>query len=135
MGNFLLDSGSWVYIGSAMGEGSTSLENRIRRHFRHQKKIYWHIDHLLNLYVQLKAAVWAESSEAIECLISKQLEENRGFTSGPKGFGASDCKRGCNTHLYHSRNHNNVEDVIMDVFRRLRMIPEVTYNGIIAKCT
>ncbi|MHA1137984.1 MAG: DUF123 domain-containing protein, partial [Candidatus Thorarchaeota archaeon] len=34
LGNLSFEKGTWIYIGSAMGNGSTSLENRIARHFR-----------------------------------------------------------------------------------------------------
>ncbi|MHA1950564.1 MAG: DUF123 domain-containing protein [Candidatus Thorarchaeota archaeon] len=37
LGNVSFQPGSWIYVGSAMGAGSTNLENRIKRHFRSEK--------------------------------------------------------------------------------------------------
>lgn len=129
LGNPFLEAGLWIYIGSAMGWGSTSLEKRIGRHFRSRKKLHWHIDYLLNLDVGLKLAIWAESSEPLECSIVQQLEEHEGIEKGPNGFGSSDCKRECMTHLHYVRSHVDIKDSMMDIFRRLKLEPRVTYNG------
>ena len=43
----VLKQGLYLYIGSAMGRGSTSLEARIRRHLTRDKRRFWHIDRIL----------------------------------------------------------------------------------------
>lgn len=129
IGSITLDSGIWMYIGSAMGHGSTNLENRIKRHFRKEKKIHWHIDYLLASKVQLLAAIWAESQEPIECDIAQALEKQKEFTRGPRKFGASDCVRGCFTHLFQIRDGRNFESLIVKVFKQLELSPEITHNG------
>jgi len=63
LGEILFEPGLWVYVGSAMGSGSTSLENRLGRHFRKEKTIYWHIDYLLDSDAKIIEAIWAESTE------------------------------------------------------------------------
>ena len=129
IGSITVDPGIWVYIGSAMGHGSTNLENRIRRHFRKEKKVHWHIDHLLASKVQLLAAIWAESQKPIECDIVQALEKQKEFTNGPRKFGASDCVRGCFTHLFQTRDKINVESVVIKVFKQLELSPKITHEA------
>jgi len=129
LGRITLDPGVWVYTGSAMGSGSTNLENRIRRHFQVDKKKFWHIDYLLTSEVHLRAAIWAENDIPIECRISSILELHEDFSSGPKGFGSSDCAQGCYTHLYHAKVNEGIEDKIIQVFKQLRLVPRVTDDG------
>ncbi|TFG30819.1 GIY-YIG nuclease family protein [Candidatus Thorarchaeota archaeon] len=135
LGTFSLDPGVWVYVGSAMGSVSTNLENRIRRHFGSQKKIHWHIDYLLASDSKLNAAIWAESNDSIECEVAQRLENNQGFEQGPRGFGASDCKKGCRTHIYRAINIEHFENIILDIFSELKLNPKITYSGKIVECT
>ncbi len=129
IGNITLDSGVWAYVGSAMGTGSTNLENRIRRHFLKKKKIHWHIDYLLASEVRLILAIWAESLQPIECIIAQHLENEQGFVAGPRKFGASDCKEGCTTHLFCAENGIDAKEIIVSAFRRLNLSPKTTYDG------
>jgi Uri superfamily endonuclease len=100
LGELRFDTGNWVYVGSAMGAGSTNLENRLRRHFRSQKAIHWHIDYLLNAGAVSEVAVVGESATPKECNLAMMLTGHQSFTQGPIGFGASDCKSKCKTHLF-----------------------------------
>ncbi len=135
IGTILLEPGIWAYVGSAMGNGSTNLENRINRHFRKKKKIHWHIDYLLASDVQLTTAIWAESQTPIECVIAQHLEHDRGFSAGPRKFGSSDCKQGCVTHLYYAKDTARAEEAIISIFRTLKLDPRITHDGMIAKST
>lgn len=121
--------GEWVYIGSAMGSGSTSLENRLRRHFRKEKTKYWHIDYLLGANVEIKEAIWAESKVSVECDLAQRITNHVRFMVGPKGFGASDCQRGCFTHVYLYLGEEKLHEIIMSIFRRLSLHPHITKNG------
>ena len=109
--------------------GSTSLENRIRRHFRSEKTIHWHIDHLLRSKSKIRSAIWAESATHIECEIAKNIKRMRNIYPGPKGFGASDCKRNCWTHLYHSTIERGLEKKLQEVFTQLLLEPKISKNG------
>jgi Uri superfamily endonuclease len=129
LGTLPFEKGTWIYIGSAMGQGSTSLENRIARHFRKEKTIHWHIDHLLNSDSKIRYSIWSESYETVECDIAKSIEQMENIFPGPKGFGASDCKRKCFTHLYNSKIENNLEENIQGVFKKLKLEPNITQDG------
>ena len=131
LGNLSFDKGTWIYVGSAMGVGSTSLENRICRHFRVVKTIHWHIDHLLDSDSLIRASVWSESSSPAECEIAKTIEKMVDVNPGPRGFGASDCKQKCGTHLFQSKIGNGLVKKIQDVFRNLKLEPRITYDGIL----
>ncbi|MGY5879208.1 MAG: GIY-YIG nuclease family protein [Candidatus Thorarchaeota archaeon] len=129
LGDLSFGKGTWVYIGSAMGNGSTNLENRIKRHFRSEKTIHWHIDHLLKSNSRICAAIWAESSTHIECDIAKGIEQMKNIFKGPKGFGASDCRKKCWTHLYHSKVEKGLEKKIQSVFTKLLLKPKISQDG------
>lgn len=124
-----LEPGLYVYVGSAMGSGSTSLERRIARHFRLDKKIHWHIDHLLKESKGPLSAVWARSEDSVECQLVETIANQAPFVVISKGFGASDCKMGCYSHLFKYIGQNSVVEDLMNLIRNLGFFPHVTYDG------
>jgi Uri superfamily endonuclease len=129
LGHLKIDAGILTYVGSAMGSGSTNMENRIRRHFRSEKTIHWHIDHLLATESSLTMAVWSESKEPAECRIVERISESSLFEPSVKGFGASDCKNKCYSHLYRYKGEGSVKEHLNKIFRELGLSPHVTTNG------
>jgi len=91
LGKRQFDKGCYLYVGSALN----SLEQRINRHLRSDKKLYWHIDYLLK-HAKISSVFYRESDNREECVIAKALNEN---LSPVIGFGCSDCK--CNSHLFY----------------------------------
>jgi Uri superfamily endonuclease len=87
--------GFYVYIGSALN----SLEGRINRHLRKDKKIRWHIDYLLN-EAQIVEILIFETTKKLECNIAKKLQKN---LESIKNFGCSDCS--CKSHLFYSKEN------------------------------
>lgn len=94
LGTFLFPAGDYVYTGSAR----RNFEARVARHCRcgtaeRPKPLRWHIDYLL---------AWDEATVlAVERLTVAECAANRavgGAVVAP-GFGASDCKAGCVSHL------------------------------------
>lgn len=89
LGTFLFPSGRYVYTGSA----KRNIEARIARHLRKKKALRWHIDYLL-----VRPSVNVEEvkrSTQGECLLN---QKTRGKVL-VQGFGASDCRNGCGSHL------------------------------------
>jgi Uri superfamily endonuclease len=123
--------GVWVYVGSAMGTGSTSLKNRLCRHFRKEKTIYWHIDYLFGEDTEIEKAIWAQSERHLECDLAKSIASNNEFKAGPKGFGASDCKSGCVTHIFKHQGGKAIDDVLTEIFVGLGLQPRSTMDGIL----
>lgn len=119
LGEIEFRKGIWIYVGSAMGAGSTNLENRISRHFRDEKTVHWHIDHLLKTNAIPLRVVWAESDQAAECDLAEEMKKSPLFVAGPRGFGASDCTRGCGTHLFRFAGLNNLERSIHAILSNL----------------
>ncbi|MFX0082362.1 MAG: DUF123 domain-containing protein [Candidatus Hodarchaeota archaeon] len=101
LGNILFEKGSYLYIGSAMGTyGSTTLENRIKRHIStsNKKKIHWHIDYLLNYERGFITQLYLiPSLYRIECIISREIKD---FSDDiVEDFGSTDCM--CKSHLFY----------------------------------
>jgi Uri superfamily endonuclease len=82
-------AGVYVYTGSAR----RNLEARIARHMRKDKTLRWHIDYLLAAPgVEL---VCVGRSARGECA----LNQATGGAVLVQGFGASDCRKACGSHL------------------------------------
>ncbi len=92
--------GIYIYVGSAMGNGSTSLVNRVTRHLRRgkSKSLHWHIDYLLESEVSTIIRLYLlPCKEKSECGIASMLEKAaEGYVNG---FGCSDCN--CQSHLFY----------------------------------
>ena len=104
LGNIFFRKGIYYYIGSAMGKiGSSTLENRIKRHIRfpQQKKIHWHIDYLLeNKDVSLIKLFLIPHRQKLECILAQELlNMSDGFI---EKFGSSDCV--CQSHLTYFKD-------------------------------
>ena len=106
--------GYYAYIGSAFG----GLEKRVNRHLREEKKIHWHIDHLL-IHARAVDVVAAPSEERKECDVSNELA--KGLPS-IKGFGSSDCK--CESHLFYSPDSNELLRRVLSGFKTCGLKPE-----------
>ena len=89
LGRFDFPAGYYVYTGSAR----RNMEARLRRHRSKNKKLRWHIDYLLNH----PAAEIIDTRTAVtdECRWNQSV---KGIIIA-KGFGASDCRQNCGSHL------------------------------------
>jgi len=100
------DPGGYAYIGSAM----KGLKSRLTRHLADKKKLYWHIDYLLNSgSIRLDYILYKESTIKIECPTAKLVAQR---FHGCPGFGSSDC--GCSSHLFYFN-----KDKMHDLFELL----------------
>lgn len=88
-GVFDFPAGRYVYTGSA----KRNFEARIARHLRREKTLRWHIDYLLA--VPGVSIVEVVRSRRGEC---RWNQATPGEVLIP-GFGASDCRSGCGSHL------------------------------------
>jgi Uri superfamily endonuclease len=89
LGEFLFPAGRYVYTGSAR----RNFEARIARHLRTEKTLRWHIDWLLA--ARGVRVVGVKRSVRGECALNR----GAGGTIVAAGFGASDCRAGCGSHL------------------------------------
>lgn len=104
---FSLKGGYYVYVGSAMN----SLEKRVARHFRREKKLHWHIDFLLK-EAELLRAYLIPSDEKLEEKLSVEVSLNG---EPVEGFGAGDVK--VSTNLY--RFEGEPDKILMEILRKL----------------
>lgn len=93
LGTIRFASGTYVYVGSAMN----GLEQRVARHLRDEKKVRWHIDHLLTSTDGVDALL-VPSPVDVECELASFISSIPN-ASGVRGFGCSDCR--CRSHLFH----------------------------------
>lgn len=104
--------GYYLYIGSAMGnKGSTTLENRVKRHVSDSKgkKIFWHIDYLLtNQNCVITRLYLIPSLKRLECIIANEALQTS--DQRIKNFGSSDCD--CLSHLYYFQNLNELSQIL-----------------------
>jgi Uri superfamily endonuclease len=89
LGEFDFPAGVYVYTGSA----KRNFEARIARHMRRDKTLRWHIDYLLAaMETRVTSVVRTERDEC------EMNQTHPGVVLAP-GFGASDCRKGCGSHL------------------------------------
>lgn len=89
LGTINLPAGRYVYTGSAR----RALESRVARHLRGTKRLRWHIDYLLR--TPDVDVLMVHRSSRPECSLN---QSTRGRIVAP-GFGSSDCRAGCGSHL------------------------------------
>lgn len=117
--------GYYMYTGSALGKGAC-LKNRISRHLKKNKKLFWHIDYLLtDRNVCVKAIVVAETGEKIECKVNRYLQGTAGAKVLANGFGASDCKTGCGSHLLFFPEMFEPNKILQELSANLQLLPDV----------
>jgi Uri superfamily endonuclease len=114
--------GYYSYVGSALGKGA-NLKHRISRHLRKEKRRFWHIDYLLaDQNVSVKAVVAAETNEKMECSLNGYLKKVSDAEVPVKGFGASDCRKNCGSHLLYFPELKNADILVQKLVEHLRSL-------------
>jgi Uri superfamily endonuclease len=92
LGKLHLRKGLYVYVGSAQN----TLEKRIERHRRREKRVFWHIDYLLqNPNAKIVKVFYQTAAKPEECNIAERIAAQG---EPVVGFGCSDCR--CKSHLF-----------------------------------
>ena len=117
LGSIEFPKGYYLYVGSALNPGG--LEARITRHLKKEKKIFWHIDYLLNNeHAEIIRVKWFLTENRLECYLVNLI-----FETSPldlmkiKNFGSSDCN--CKSHLLFSEE--NTLDKIIEFVDNVRL--------------
>jgi Uri superfamily endonuclease len=122
--------GYYTYTGSALGKGAASLKHRIARHLRKEKRKFWHIDYLLaDENVSVEAVIAAETNKKMECNINSHIKGIKGAEVPVKGFGASDCRKNCGSHLLYFPEIKNADCLVQKLVRYLQ-----SESGILSVC-
>jgi Uri superfamily endonuclease len=102
LGTLHFPKGLYAYVGSAQN----GIEKRISRHLRNEKRMFWHIDYLLqNPTAKIMKVFTKTGGKAEECTIAKRISENSAAISN---FGCSDCR--CISHLFSIVNCDFLHD-------------------------
>ena len=91
---FSLKKGVYCYCGSAMG----SLEKRVLRHLKREKKRHWHLDFITTDSRFEPVEVWVFREKEFECSLAESLKGSEPVV----GFGATDCR--CESHLFRLKD-------------------------------
>jgi sugar fermentation stimulation protein A len=83
--------GYYLYTGSAR----KNLTQRLERHRRERKKLFWHIDYL-RAHAEVHLALPIRASDPLECKLAGALEKISDWQV--PNFGCSDCS--CGSHLF-----------------------------------
>lgn len=100
--SMVFKKGYYAYVGSAMN----GLDARIIRHLRTEKKLYWHIDYLLQ-NVDIDNLYCSFSNKKQECKFAQELCQD---LEPAIDFGSSDCN--CKGHLFHSKRYDAMQRAI-----------------------
>ncbi|MCP8309838.1 MAG: DUF123 domain-containing protein [archaeon] len=120
MGSLKFEKGWYAYTGSALGPAG--LIGRIQRHVKKDKRCFWHIDYLLNSkYSSIKAIIYANTDKRYECNVIREIAIMN--TKPVKGFGVSDCKEECKSHLYYMiDDFNEIIESILNAYGNLNLM-------------
>jgi len=94
LGQIDFEKGLYIYTGSA----EKNLHQRLARHFRSDKKLFWHIDYLL-VQAKIEAYRIEPFSNDLECRRNIKTKNAYPHSRFVHRFGSSDCK--CPAHLIY----------------------------------
>jgi len=126
LGTKSFPAGYYAYTGSALGTGSSSLKQRITRHLHKRKQKFWHIDFLLaHENATVTSVIAAHINGKAECDMNLSIKRKLRAKTLVMGFGASDCKQNCGSHLLYFGEENIKSQVAMFYADKLRARPFV----------
>jgi Uri superfamily endonuclease len=106
LGTLRFTKGLYAYIGSAQN----ALEKRVERHRRREKRLFWHIDHLLeNPDAKILKILYKPAARAVECNVANKIGTQGEAVAG---FGCSDCH--CESHLFRIRAYDFLREFMQE---------------------
>ena len=91
LGRLQFKAGYYLYAGSAQ----KNLTQRLERHRRERKNLFWHVDYL-RAQAEFHWALPIRTGDDLECELASALKKIAGWEV--PGFGSSDCS--CDSHLF-----------------------------------
>lgn len=127
LGPLTFKKGFYIYVGSAQN----NLERRVARHFNRSKRVFWHIDYLLNDEdVEIVKVLFREASKEEECRLALALSS---LYEPIKGFGSSDCK--CQSHLFRIDDYKSAEMFLrgfgLNLFKKMNKVLSSSIGGVL----
>jgi Uri superfamily endonuclease len=99
LGRLRLQSGFYVYVGSALGSGG--VRARLAHHLKASSRPHWHIDYLRR-HTLLEEVWYCHDRVSREHYWAQRLGTQARASIPLAGFGSSDCR--CVSHLYFFPN-------------------------------
>jgi sugar fermentation stimulation protein A len=116
LGKIFFMKGYYAYVGSAMG----SLENRVKRHGKKKKTLFWHIDYITPHPMKIEKTFLFRRIDRIEFSLAERMKEICAGTI--EGFGSSDT--GQPSHLFYFRNPPHRSRPFMTIIMDFRTFSE-----------
>jgi Uri superfamily endonuclease len=92
LGAKAFQKGKYLYVGSAQN----NLDQRVQRHLKKKKRLFWHIDYLLDHEAAaIVKVLYKLADKAEECRLADEISKHG---TAIDGFGCSDCH--CKSHLF-----------------------------------
>jgi len=110
LGNMRLQSGFYLYVGSALGPGG--VRARVSHHLYASPRPHWHIDYL-KPHVTLEEVWLCHDRKRREHLWARFFSSMPGVSVPMPGFGSSDCN--CEAHLFFFKSRatrDRIQDVL-----------------------
>jgi len=79
--------------------------------------------------VSIEAVIVAETNENMECKTNQYIKTIMGAEVPVKGFGASDCRKNCKSHLLYFPEIENADFLVQKVVGHLQ-----SASGILSVC-
>ena len=113
LGEIDFKKGCYVYVGSALN----SIDSRIQRHLSKEKKLFWHVDYLLNSpNSNVNEVILERSPEKWECNVAVEVSK-KGIPLNK--FGCSDCR--CSSHLFYFEMEEYAKNACLNSFKKLKL--------------
>ena len=95
LGALQLQSGFYVYVGSALGPGGVGA--RLAHHLRSSRRPHWHIDYL-RAHSRVEEICYRLDTRRLEHVWAERISLTKGVSVPLVGFGSTDCR--CESHLF-----------------------------------
>ncbi len=104
LGALQLQSGFYVYVGSALGPGG--IHARLAHHLKPSRRPHWHIDYL-RAHTRVDYIWYRLDTRRLEHVWAELISLAEGASVPLVGFGSTDC--GCESHLFLFRQRPSHE--------------------------
>ena len=95
LGALQLQSGFYVYVGSALGPGG--VRARLTHHLKLSRRPHWHVDYL-RAHTRVEDIWYRLDGQRLEHFWAERISLAEGASVPLVGFGSTDC--GCECHLF-----------------------------------
>ena len=95
LGSLQLQSGFYIYVGSALGPGG--VRARLAHHLKPSRRPHWHIDYL-RAHTRVEEIWYWLDGQRLEHVWAEHIRLSEGASVPLVGFGSTDC--GCESHLF-----------------------------------